>query len=46
MKSFQSQFKDKLHEYVAFRESLGFSYSHHRYLLLFDEYCHTFYPNE
>lgn len=46
MKGFQSQFKDKLHEYVAFRESLGFSYSHHRYLLLFDEYCHTFYPNE
>lgn len=45
MRRFQSQFSVKLHEYVTFRESLGFSYSHHRYLLLFDQYCLTFHPN-
>lgn len=46
MNSFRSCFRDKLDEYVTFRKTLGFSNVHHRCLLLFDEYCHTFHPHE
>lgn len=43
---FYSAFKEKLHDYCKWRESLGFSNEHRIQLSKFDAYCYKFHPKE
>lgn len=44
MSQYASKFSSKMDEYMAFRESLGFSNHHAKVLKRFDTYCAQFHP--
>lgn len=45
MSRYASKFAGKIDEYMAFRQSLGFSNHHAKILKRFDTYCVQFQPN-